>query len=81
VMRVIESAVVRPIPPSNGEVCLYIRRDVFPDGSYKEYSYVGPEAEVNELAARCTDVDMLEVDEQLRKGLSFEDALRALGVP
>jgi hypothetical protein len=78
-ITVIESAIVYPVPRRSDQVCLYTRRDVFPDGSYQEFSYVGPEAEVAALAQRCLDVDMSEVDACLRRGLTFEAALEELG--
>jgi hypothetical protein len=80
VISVHESEVIDPgkdIP--DGHCCLYIRRDVFSNGSYKEYSYTGPEAEVVAMAERCKDVDMLTVDPLLRDGLSFDEALKKLG--
>jgi hypothetical protein len=77
VIRVIEGEWVYPIP-TPPELCLYKRRDMRPDGSYKEFAYVGPADEVQTLANRCIDVNMDKVDDLLRKGLSFEDALKEL---
>lgn len=79
-MSVIERAFeARAIPP--GHSCLYVRTEELPTGGYKEYSYVGPQVEVDELGRRCLGVDMEAVDELLRKGYSFEDALKELGIP
>jgi len=69
----------RPIP--EGHECLYVRRKSLFNGGYKEYAYVGPAEEVQALAERCLNVDMEKVDELLRIGLSFEDALTKLGIP
>lgn len=79
-IRVIGSAVVYPITTAT-EACLYTRREMFPDGSYKEYSYIGPTEEVQALADQCIDVDMEKVDDLLAGGSSFEEALTKLGVP
>jgi len=81
VIRVIESEVInaRLLPP--GQQCLYVRSDRLQDGSYKEFSYVGPTEEVHAVAARCIGIDLLKLDEQLRKGLTFEQALTEMGIP
>jgi hypothetical protein len=63
----------------SGEACLYIRRDVFPDKTFEEYAYVGPEQEVLALADRCKDVDIQKIDSLLHRGKSFEEALKELG--
>lgn len=62
-----------------GHTCLYIRRDIFPDKTFEEYAYVGPEEEVMALAERCRNVDIEKVDELLHKGHTFESALKELG--
>lgn len=59
--------------------CLLVRRDVFPDGSYEEYSYFGPEAEVMAMAERFGDVDIEKVEDLLRKGKTVDEALKELG--
>ncbi len=64
----------------DGQCCLYIRRDVFPDGTFEEHAYVGPEAEVAALARRCQGVDIAKVDALLHQGKSFEAALQELGL-
>lgn len=61
------------------ESCLYIRRDIFPDKTYEEFAYVGPSDYVAHLASRCTHLDMEKVDELLRKGRTFEQAIKELG--
>jgi hypothetical protein len=66
---------------SEGYSCLYVRIERLPDGSYREYSYIGPTDEVRALAERTHDVAMEEVDKLLAGGSSFEDALTKLGVP
>lgn len=52
---------------------------MLPNGRYRGYSYLGPLAEVEAIAARCADLDMTTVDPLLREGLSFEEALTRLG--
>jgi hypothetical protein len=80
VIRVIEGEWIYPIlaPP---EICLLVRRDVRADGSYKEFSYVGPAEEVHALSKRFIDaeLDQHKVDDLLRQGFSIEDALQKLG--
>lgn len=70
----------RAISPAveKDESCLYIRRDIFPDKTFEEYAYVGPSDYVAHLASQCHNVDMEKVDELLRKGYTFEDALKEL---
>lgn len=64
--------------PAN-HVVLYIRRDTFPDGTYEEYAYIGPDDEVTALSKRCSEVDMEKVDTLLRQGKSFDEVLTTLG--
>lgn len=79
-IRVIRSAIVDPAKDvPEGEQCLYIRRDVHHNGRYQEFSYIGPIEEVQALSARCVDVDLLKVDELLRAGKTFDEALKELG--
>jgi|HubBroStandDraft_2_1064218.scaffolds.fasta_scaffold748519_1 hypothetical protein len=79
-ISVIESKLIHPDEdvPENHQ-CLYIRRDVNADRSYREYSYVGPREEVQALAERCREVDMEKLDVVLRTGKSFDEALKELG--
>jgi hypothetical protein len=58
---------------------LYIRREIFPDGTFEEFAYRGPSDEVQSLVKRAFDVNLEEVDKLLRAGKSFEEALTELG--
>lgn len=56
-MIVIESELQYPrVKTLQGLDCLYVRRDMFPDDSYKEFYYFGSPKEVQALSARCVDL-------------------------
>lgn len=78
-ITVTESRLFTPSKTKPKMSVLYIRRDVAANGSYREYSYTGPTDEVVALAERACDVDMEKVDELLREGKTFDEALTALG--
>lgn len=79
VITVYESKQVDPILIPSSHTCLYVRREMLPNGGYKEYSFVGPIAEVEALGERARDVDMNRLDELLSEGKTFDEALTALG--
>ena len=71
---------VAPLPEEH--LTLYIRRDWFPDLTFEEYAYRGPDSEVMALGVRAHGMsrdDYNKLDTLLCGGMSFDEALTELG--